>query len=530
MLDAPTTTEPHALPWIDLGVVAAYLIATVTMGVYLIRKNQNTEDYFLGGRAFPGWAVGLSMLSTSISSITFIALPAAAFVRDYRLIVPNLMYPVAALLAILIFIPLFRRGRITTAFEYLEQRFGPGVRLYAAAIFLITQVIRVATVLYLVAIPVSIITNVPVLWVVVIGGLFICLYTIAGGFAAVIWTDVAQTVILLGGGIIAVTIILLRLPEGLWDVIHIGTVHNKFSVGELHWSLSERTVYTMIILGLVNFCSSLVSDQNMVQRYLAASSDREAKKATILSAAMSIPVWLFFFFFGTCLFAFYELFPDPVAGGMNGEEAVSYFLKLQIPVGLTGLIVAGCLAAAMSTLDSAMNAFSAVAVTDIIRRHTHPDREERFYFRAARACSASVGAMMIGGAVILHFVPRESMANLGLIAGSLFGGALLSIYLVGFFVPRADNRIILIALACSIAANVYLTLNEFGLLPPSLSLTIHAFWTRTIVNLVILAVSLPLAWLVGPRRWPMPGLTFQSIRENPSRLQRPRPTPESAVS
>ncbi len=512
MSDFALTAQSITLPWIDLVVVAAYLLAMAGMGVYFSRKNRDTEGYFLGKRRIPGWAIGLSMLSTSISSITFLALPAAAYVKDYRLIVPNLMMPVAAVFVVLIFVPLYRRCCSTSAFEYLEMRFGSGVRLYAVGVFLLAQLVRVATVLYLVAIPVSILTNIPIMWVVVIGGLILCFYTVAGGFDAVIWTDVVQTFVLLGGGIVCLAIIIYDIPGSVGSVFRIGWENHKFSLGEWHWDLSERTAYTMAILGLVNFGSEMIGNQNWVQRYLAASSDREAKKATALAAVMSLPTWLFFFFIGTCLYAFYQIHPEPAVAQMNGEEVVSHFLKVEVPTGINGLIVAGCLAAAMSTLSSCLNSFSSVVVTDIIRRYTNPQQDERFYLRAAKWVSAAVGLAMILGAVILHFVPRESMANLGFIAGSLFGGCLLSVYLLGFFMPRVGYGAIMTGLVVAIVANVYLTLNQFAWLPNSWQINVHPFWTRTIVNLVLIVVTLPALWWFRDNMPPKDGLTYQSIR------------------
>lgn len=500
------------LPWIDLGIVVIFLVGMAWMGAAFAGKNKDTEEYFLGGRSFPGWAIGLSMVSTTVSSITFIALPAAAYAGDYRLITPNLMYPVAALVAVVVFIPMYRRFRITTAFEYLEKRFGPLVRLYAAATFLLTQLVRVGLVLYLVSTVVATLTGLPILLVVVVGGISICFYTVLGGMDAVIWTDVAQTFILLAGGLAALVLILVELPGGLGQVLEVGWEQSKFGLGPIEWSLNDRTFFTMMIVGLVGFLSDLVGNQNMVQRYLSAKSDREAKKATIFSAILTVPTWLFFFFLGTSIYVFYQVFPDASLATMNPEEVISHFLLTQIPVGLTGVIVAGCLAAAMSTLDSSINAFSSVAVTDFVRRYTHRDRDETFYVRAAKWVSAGVGALMIITAIGLHFMPRESMMDLNVAAGSLLGGCLLGIYLLGFFVVRVDNRALLAGLAVALVANVYLSLNQFGLLPAALEVRVHPYWTRILINVVVLVVPLVIAIFRRPATLPGAGLTFQSIR------------------
>ncbi len=218
---------------IDLAVIIVYLAAMGLMGLYFARKNNSTEQYFLGGRSFPGWAIGLSMVGTSISSMTFLAFPAAAYFLDWRQVVPNLMLPLVAVVAILVFIPLFRRGRTTSAFEYLEERFGPLVRIYGALSFMLLQLIRLGTILFLVSLPVAALLDVNIYWVIVLGGLFILFYTVLGGIEAVIWTDVIQTIVLLGGGIICLIDIVWVLPGGFGHIFEVGREHDKFGVGDI---------------------------------------------------------------------------------------------------------------------------------------------------------------------------------------------------------------------------------------------------------------------------------------------------------
>ncbi|MGE4564785.1 MAG: sodium:solute symporter, partial [Victivallaceae bacterium] len=295
----------------DMIAIGLFLGAMAWMGVYFSRKNKSTEDYFLGNRSFPGWAVGLSMLGTSISSVTFLAIPAAAYILDYRQAVTNLALPVAAILAIYIFIPFFRRGNAISAFEYLEERYGMLARSYAALCFVVLQAIRLALILYLVSIPVAAMLDVHIGYVIVIGGVIVGFYTVLGGIEAVIWTDVVQTIILLLGGVLCLGIIIYDLPGGISQVIEIGTKFDKFSPGPISFALDERTFLVVLLLGVVNFTTEYSSNQNVVQRYIAAKSTREARKATLICMFMSVPTWMSFFFLGTCLFAFYHVFPDP---------------------------------------------------------------------------------------------------------------------------------------------------------------------------------------------------------------------------
>ncbi|MEO0333473.1 MAG: sodium:solute symporter, partial [Bacteroidota bacterium] len=290
-----------ALSTIDIITLSLYLLGMVALGFYFARRNNSTEEYFVGNRAFKGWVIGLSMLSTSISSITFLAFPAAAFTLDWRQFISNLMLPLAAVLAILFFIPFFRRGQLTSAFEYLGERFGPVARLYGTLSFLMLQILRIGQILFLVAIPVNLFTGIPIVTVISFLGLFIGFYTVIGGIEAVIWTDVVQAIVLWLGGILCLVLMISQLPDGLSQVFSIAEANQKFGVGSTDWNLNERTFWTVALLGIFHFLAMYSSDQNIIQRYVASRSTREAKKATIIYSIVALPTWALFFFIGTTL-------------------------------------------------------------------------------------------------------------------------------------------------------------------------------------------------------------------------------------
>ena len=480
--------------WLDIAAIVAFFVYVTWAGLRGAKHNTDTQQYFLGGKKLPSWAIGLSMVGTSLSSITFLSLPAAAFAADYRTIVPNLMLPIVAVIAAIYLVPLYRRVSTISAFEYLEKRFGIGIRLYAAITFLLMQTVRVCVVLYLVSLPVAYLSGLPVIWVIIIGGIFLAAYTIYGGLEAVVWTDVLQTGILLVGGIVCMAIILLRLPGGVGEVFTIGQTFDKFDMGDTSFGLQEKTLWVMVALGLVNFASQYVGDQGTVQRYLAAASVREARKATLLCAVVSVPIWLMFFFLGTCLFAYYHAFPDAVVAAFaSPDEVVPYFINSAVPAGLSGLIIAGCIAAAMSTLDSSINAMSAVTTTDIYKRLIRPKATDRQQLGIAKMVSAAIALLMILGAIGLHFTPRESMVDLGFIATQLFGGCLLGIFLMGFLSRRVDGRSMLIGLGVVIGVNVYFSLQILDLIPAVAQLPIHTFWVRGLLNVILVVVVLLLS-------------------------------------
>jgi len=507
----------------DLLVIAAYLGAMAAAGIYFSRRQKSTEDYFVGARAFPGWAMGLSMLATSISSVTFLGFPAAAYALDWRLIVPNLTLPIVAVLAVVVFIPFFRRGRLTSAFEYLGERYGPAVRLYGAASFIVLQVIRLGTVLYLVSLPICLVTGADPVWATVLTGAFVAFYTVAGGIEAVVWTDVAQAIVLLGGGLVCFACMVLELPGGLPAVFELGARHGKYSLGSFEFKLGERTFWTVAFTGIVHWLTMYSSDQNMIQRYVASRSMREARKATIIYSAMAVPTWVFFFFLGTCLFVFYKLVPDPAAHALKADEVFPHFIVTRLPVGVSGLVIAGVLAAAMSSLDSNINSIATVTVVDILKPYLAPGRDERFYLRAARLASGAAAALMIGGGLVFHTLPKESMNDLVWIMGSVFGGCLMGLFMVGFFTTRVDYPAALLALCAAVALNIVLGLNSKGWLP--FSLGVHDYWVAAIVNAAFVATAYVAALARGKTPGPgrLEGLTWWTTPQAPADPSAPVP-------
>ncbi len=473
---------------INLGVVILFLLGMAAMGIYFLKRNNSSEEYFLGGRKIPGWALGLSMVGTSISSITFLALPAAAFILDYRQLTPNLFMPVAALIACWLFIPFFRRGRKTTAYEYLESRYGTGIRLYAAIYSMVGQLIRLALILYLVVLPLSEMLGIGETSAILLFGVITCFYTVFGGIEAVVWTDVVQTIILLGGGLLCIVAVAVQLPGGIPQVFEIGMQYDKFSLGPLDFSFSERTIWVMSIIGFLGFITEFSSNQNVVQRYIAAPSLREARKATLLCIVMSVPTWIFFFFIGSCLFAFYKVYPSPEVNAMKPDDVLPHFILTEIWPGVGGIIIAACLAAAMSSLSSSINAVSTIWTVDCLRLIRRKS-EDHFELVNAKLASGVAGLFMIGGAWIISVIPRESVYDLGTVLCALFCSAGLTPFLLGFFTTRVGNRAILFGMWAALVFSVYNILNYFGVLPPQLRWDIHIYMAGPVCNLVMLIVT-----------------------------------------
>ncbi len=447
------------------------------------------------------------MLGTIVSSATFLALPAAAYVLDWRQLTVNLTLPFVAILAMVIFIPFFRRRNLTSAFEYLGSRFGIAPRLYGTISFIILQLIRMAQILFLVSLPIEFLTGAPIEWVIIGAGIFIAFYTIAGGIEAVIWTDVIQAIVLIIGGLACFVLIAIELPGGFSQIIEIGNENNKFRLGSLDWNLYERTFWTVAILGIINWLMIYSGDQNMVQRYAAARSTREARKATAIYSAIALPMWIMFFFVGTALFVYYATFPSATVSSLEADQVLPYFILTQVPAGVAGIIIAAVLAAAMSSLDSGINAISTVSIIDLMKPHLAKNRSDRYYLRLARMIAGGVAVIVILGAITFSKIEKESMNDVSLVVTSIFGGCLMGLFMLGFFSDRVDGRSATIAMAVAILLNIYIGLGFLELLPEAITINIHKYWVAALINGTFVIIAYTISRIRNSQTKDLTGLT-----------------------
>ena len=514
---------------LDVAVICLYFAAMAGFAFYWGRRNNDTEGYFLGGRSVPGWAVGLSLIGTSISSVSFLALPASAFALDWRLLMANYPVVIGMVVAMIVFVPLFRALPYTTAYEFLEDRLGRFSRLYCALTFILAQMLRLGTVLYLVSLTVSVLLNLPITLVIVVGGLFILLYTVFGGIEVVIWTDVVQTIVLWVGAVVVLIYVGMAMPDGLlggwgraWDA-------GKFSVGRIDlnptdaaaWGrlFNERTFWTMIVIGTFDAICNNAANQTVVQRYMAASSTREARKAVAWSL-LAIPTWTFFYLVGTSLWALYTGIDLP-AGVLESLEAdpetiVPYFTAHYLPTGVVGLIIAAIIAASMSSLDSSINAVSTAGTTDVVRRYLRPRASEREYLKIAKAISAVAGAGMIGIALLIAgFEGKESIVDWTRSALSIFGGVVGGIFLLAIFFPRVGPRAMLTALPFAIGVKVYFGVALLSGFPDEWRLPVHTYWVSFLSNLTLMVLAYAFSF-VWPRTQPStPPTTAARVAADP---------------
>jgi SSS family solute:Na+ symporter len=523
------------MSWIDVLVLVLYFAAMAAMGPYFARKNKTTENYFLGGRSFPGWLIGLSMFATSISSITFVAYPADAYKTAYLRFLPCLMLPVGIFLASKIFLPFYRRAQITSAFEYLEVRFGSGTRAYAASAFIIGQVTRLGMILYLVSMLVQEMTGLNAYYSIVLGGVITSFYTITGGIEAVIWTDFFQSFLLWFGGFAILGLIIINVDGGLSTIISVAAADGKFMLGDLNtatgelvraprgFSLVEKTALMMLLVGLTNWLTEYSSNQNVIQKYVATKDPKNATQAIWICCLCSVPTWAFFMFLGTALYVYFKLNPDPAAAAMldgtaRADSIVPYFVVQKMPIGLSGLVIAGVLAAAMSSLSSSINAISAVTVVDIYKRHLAKDKSERHYMHAARVVSLIASVLMLGFAFVLLSATDKTLQDTATKLAAILGGGLLGLYFLGFLTRRGDGRAVAVAIVCTLAFSLWLALVEMKVI--NAVVPFETYYGGLVGNLIMFFVAYILGSVLFPARRDLTNLTVWTQTEEWKSMQK----------
>lgn len=514
--------------WLDIIVLLVYLGIVVFVGVWLaLFRNKTTESYFLGDRNFPGWAIGISMVGTGISSMTFLAYPGDAFKTAWLRMLPNLVMPIAVLVAAFVFLPFFRRNNITSAFEYLEARFGPSTRLYGAIAYMLNQVIRLSLILYLLAILLHELTGMDPVTCAIVAGIFVSFYTIAGGMEAVVWTDVIQTIVLVVGGGAILVKICYELPGGLGTIFTEAMAGNKFALAEFDaatqtptetkWglSLNEKTVTMMLMIGLSNYLMEYSSNQHVVQRYCAARSMREARKALLINVLSCLPIWAYFMFLGTALWVFFNHFPAEHPnnimrgiGDAKAEQILPYFVVHFMPAGLTGLVLAAILAAAMSSLDSCINSMTTVTIVDVYRRHLVKNASDQHYLLVARLFGIVLAVLMICGAIVLIKGETKTLQHSATILQALTSGGMLGLFMLGFFSKRADGRAMAVAIVCTLLFTIYRVCETMAGFPDAWRLGIDDYYTGIFGHIIMFAVGYGVGLILPAKERDLRNLTI----------------------
>jgi SSS family solute:Na+ symporter len=449
---------------IDLIIFFVFTGGIVLYGCSFYKKKSSADDFTKAGGNIPGWVVGMSIFSTYVSSISYLGYPGKAFAGNWNAFVFSLSIPIASYFAAKYFVPFYRRQNSVSAYSFLQRRFGLWARLYASACYLLTQVARVGSITFLLALPMNILLGWDIRLIIVLTSTAIILYSMMGGIKGVIWTEAIQGVIMIGGALACLAILLFSMPEGPSQAFEIAVRDNKFSLGDFGSSLGESTFWVCLVYGIFTNLQNYGIDQNYVQRYHTAKSMREAKFSALFGGYLFIPVSAVFFLIGTALYAFYQV--NPAVLPEKPDYVFPFFIVNQLPVGMTGLLFASIFAAGMSTVATGITSSATIVLTDYYS-HLRKSATDRERLLVLKLSSLVIG--VIGALVALALVNVDSILDAWWKLSSIFSGGMLGLFLLGYLSRRVRNIDAIIGVICGviviawISAATWLHLPETGI-------------------------------------------------------------------
>lgn len=461
---------------IDLIVFLVFTGGIVLYGCSFFDKKSSAKEFTNAGKSIPGWVVGMSIFSTYVSSISYLGNPGKAYAGDWNPFVFGLSIPIASYFAAKYFVPFYRKHGSVSAYTFLEERFGAWARFYASACYLLTQIARMGSILFLLAMPMNILMGWDLRTVIIVTSAAIIVYSMLGGMKAVIWTEAIQGFILIGGALVCLGVLLFSMPEGPMQTFRIGMEtldefgRSKFSLGSFSFTdLSTSTFWVCLIYGVFINLQNYGIDQNYVQRYHTAKTEEEAKSAALFGGYLFIPVSAVFFLIGTALFAYYKVMPDAQVQAFEAagktDYVFPYFMVHSLPQGLTGLLIASVFAAGMSTVATSVTSCSTIILTDYWQRlrkrvhrpgHNHDDGVgDREHLIVLKVSSVVVG--ILGVIVALALVNVDSILDAWWKLSSIFSGGMLGLFLLGYMAERVKNMHALLGVICGFAVIAWIS-------------------------------------------------------------------------
>nr|WP_199078717.1 sodium:solute symporter [Pedobacter sp. ASV19] len=473
------------LPVFDLVVIFIYLVGMILVGIYFSRGNKSSEQFTKASGLIPGWAIGLSIYATFLSSNTFLGVPGKAFGGNWNAFVFSLSMPFAAWVAARYFVPFYRSTGEISAYTHLENRFGAWGRTYAVICFLLTQLARMGSIFFGIALSLQALTGYSMQMIMIVMGICIVVYTVMGGIEAVIWTEVVQAVVKTFGALLILYLILSNIPGGVSKVVQIGRSADKFSLGTFSPDFLGSSFWVVFLYGFFINLNNFGMDQNYIQRYHTASSSKGASKSIWLCVWLYVPASLMFFVIGSCLYAYYEINPElvqsikhqvalerlPLKASVEavasmekalqpadyGDKIMPHFMVTKIPAGLVGLIVSAILSAAMSTISSGMNSSATVFTVDIYKRYFRPDITDKQHLTLLHIATVVFGLLGMGAGIAMIGV--KSILDVWWELSGIFAAGMLGLFLLGIVSKQTRNHEALIATMIGIIVIVWMTIS-----------------------------------------------------------------------
>lgn len=480
---------------IDLIVFILFTGGIVIFGCSFFKKKSSSAEFTSAGQNIPGWVVGMSIFATYVSSISYLGYPGKAYAADWNPFVFSLSIPIASYFAARYFVPFYRRQGSISAYSFLEHRFGSWARLYVSACYLLTQIARMGSILFLLALPMNILMGWNIQLVIILTSIAIILYSMLGGIRAVIWTEAIQGFILIGGALVCLAVLLYSMPEGPAQTFRIGMADHKFSLGDFGTDIGSSTFWVCLIYGIFTNLQNYGIDQNYVQRYHTSRTEKEARFSALFGGYLFIPVSAVFFLIGTALYAYYQVYPEQLpAEGIKADYVFPFFIVDRLPVGLTGLLIASIFAAGMSTVATSVTSSSTIILTDYYKRvRKHATDKEQLY--VLKVSSVLVG--MAGIAVALAMLNVDSILDAWWKLSSIFSGGMLGLFLLGYCVRKARNADAFIGVVCGVIVIGWISAAQWLGLPSS---GIHEYMAIVLGTTVIFLVGFLLTHCVKDKK------------------------------
>lgn len=440
------------LSYLDYGIIVFVLLITLYFGVRYAKNQNTTEDYFSAKGRVPSWAIGMSLLATLISSVTFLGYPAEGFSNNWILLVQGLMVPIILLGTVWFIVPLYRKVIGLSTYEYFEKRFGSFARYYSSIAFVLRQFSGMGTVLYLLAVALEGMTGFDTYVIILLVGGLIVAVNLLGGIEAVIWLDVFQGFMLFASGILCLFVIILSIDGGVAELWNVASTNGRTGFGPYDMDFKKLTFIVMAINGVFYAIQKYGTDQTVIQRYLTAKSDKSAIRASLLGILLTVPVWSLFMLIGTALFVYYQQNPLPETVGPN--NVFPYFIMSELPMGVVGFILAAMISAAICSLSADLNSLAAVGIEDYYKK-AKPNLSDKKYLNVSRWMVALAGVISIVIGFIYVELGSESILGIIFTLYAIFSGGIVGVFLLGIFSSRANNQGVNIAIVVCILFTAY---------------------------------------------------------------------------
>ena len=480
---------------IDFVIFLVFTLGVVVFGCSFFKKGSSADEFTSASHSIPGWVVGMSIFATYVSSISYIGYPGKAFASNWNAFVFSLSIPIASYFAAKYFVPFYRHGGSISAYTFLEEKFGAWARIYASACYLLTQIARMGSILYLLAVPMYILMGWNLHAVIILTSIGVIIYSMMGGLRAVIWADAIQGMILIGGALLCLMILMFSMPEGPMQSFELA-VHspegNKFSLGAFTSDLTESTFWVCLVYGIFINLQNYGIDQNYVQRYHAAKNDKEARFSALFGGYLIIPVSALFFLIGTTLYSYYaagvSYLPDEIA--QKPDYVFPYFIVNSLPIGLRGLLIASIFAAGMSTVSTSVTSAATIVLTDYFKPFFR-GAVERNHIVVLRISSVAIG--VLGAIVALAMLSVESIIDAWWTLSSIFSGGMLGLFLLGCIRKRISRVAAFIGCVVGVMVIAWISLADMWQLP---GIHLHSYLAIVLGTSTIFIVGFLLSLLL----------------------------------